>query len=59
MCPITSDKEPTPLALGPSDKMDPVLEIWIDVDTSPITRRLHGLLDSTTRSFAKYSTVQQ
>jgi anti-anti-sigma regulatory factor len=38
------------MTLWPSDKMDPVLEIWIDDGTSPIAVRLHGLLDATTRS---------
>ena len=39
-----------PMTVWPSDKMDPVLEIWIDDRTTPITMRLHGLLDATTRS---------
>lgn len=38
------------MTLQPSDKMDPVLEIWIDDGSSPLAVRLHGLLDATTRS---------
>jgi hypothetical protein len=37
------------MSFGPSDKMDPVLEIWVDDDTSPVSLRLRGLLNSTTR----------
>lgn len=29
-------------------KMDPVLELWIDVETSPVTVRLAGVLDRRT-----------
>jgi anti-anti-sigma regulatory factor len=38
------------VTVWPSDKMDPVLEIWIDDGMTPATVRLHGLLDATTRS---------
>lgn len=38
------------MSFGPSDKMDPVLEIWVDDKALPITVRLQGLLDATTRS---------
>ena len=32
------------------DKMDPILEVWIDHSRTPIAIRLAGVLDGTTRS---------
>ena len=32
------------------DKMDPILEVWIDYSRSPVAVRLDGVLDGTTRS---------
>jgi anti-anti-sigma regulatory factor len=32
------------------DKMDPILEVWIDCSRSPVAVRLDGVLDGTTRS---------
>jgi len=46
---LSLTRHSTPESLAASDKMDPVLEIWIDDKTSPTTVRFQGLLDSTTR----------
>jgi hypothetical protein len=32
------------------DKMDPILEVWIDYRRSPVAVRLDGVLDGATRS---------
>jgi hypothetical protein len=32
------------------DKMDPILEVWIDYSRSPVAVRLDGVLDGSTRS---------